>query len=233
MMKVAFCDDEAKILEDLSVKIKKEFEKFNCEIDLYTTENSIKLLEYLKSCPVDILFLDIDMPTISGMDIAEALLNSEIKTLLVFVTGQDALVYKSFKYHPFGFIRKTYFDEEIMGVVRGLIEQIQKSSDTFLFKTNDGFNRIKLKDILYFESESNYLNLHTTDNVYKFRSTLSAIEKELAAKGFIRTHKGFLVNQEHIFSVKYENIVLSNYVTLPIGRTNRDVIKARIMRYMR
>lgn len=233
MIKVAFCDDETKILEDLSVKIKKEFEKINCEIDLYTTENSIRLLEYLKSCPVDILFLDIDMPTISGMDIAEALLNSKIKTLLVFVTGQDALVYKSFKYHPLGFIRKAFFDDEITGVVKGLVEEIQKSSDTFLFKTNDGFNRIKLKDILYFESESNYLNLHTANTVCKFRSTLSAIEKELSAKGFIRTHKGFLVNQEHIFSVKSENIVLSNNVVLPIGRTNRDVIKARIMRYMR
>ena len=114
-----------------------------------------------------------------------------------------------------------------------MVEEIQKSSDTFLFKTNDGFNRIKLKDILYFESESNYLNLHTANTVCKFRSTLSAIEKELSAKGFIRTHKGFLVNQEHIFSVKSENIVLSNNVVLPIGRTNRDVIKARIMRYMR
>lgn len=116
MIKVAFCDDETKILEDLSVKIKKEFEKINCEIDLYTTENSIRLLEYLKSCPVDILFLDIDMPTISGMDIAEALLNSKIKTLLVFVTGQDALVYKSFKYHPFGFIRKAFLTMKSPGL---------------------------------------------------------------------------------------------------------------------
>lgn len=233
MVKVAFCDDEAKILEDLSVKIKSEFEDLSCKIDLYTTENSIELLEYLKNYPVDILFLDIDMPTISGMEIAQTLLNSEIKTLLVFVTGQDALVYKSFKYHPFGFIRKTYFDEEISGVVKSLVEEMQKSSDTFLFKTNDGFNRIKLRDILYFESESNYINLHTNESVYKFRSTVSAIEKELSTKGFIRTHKGFLVNQEHIFSVKSENVVLSNNVVLPIGRTNRDVIKARIMRYMR
>lgn len=233
MIKVAFCDDEAKILEDLSVKIKSEFENLSCKIDLYTTENSIELLEYLKNYPVDILFLDIDMPTISGMEIAQTLLNSEIKTLLVFVTGQDALVYKSFKYHPFGFIRKTYFDEEISGIVKSLVEEMQKSSDTFLFKTNDGFNRIKLRDILYFESESNYINLHTKESVYKFRSTVSAIEKELSTKGFIRTHKGFLVNQEHIFSVKSENVVLSNNAVLPIGRTNRDVIKARIMRYMR
>lgn len=192
MIKVAFCDDETKILEDLSVKIKKEFEKINCEIDLYTTENSIRLLEYLKSCPVDILFLDIDMPTISGMDIAEALLNSKIKTLLVFVTGQDALVYKSFKYHPFGFIRKAFFDDEITGVVKGLVEEIQKSSDTFLFKTNDGFNRIKLKDILYFESESNYLNLHTANTVCKFRSTLRQLKRSFLQRDLSALIKAFL-----------------------------------------
>lgn len=233
MIKVAFCDDEAKILADLSQKVLSEFENNECEIELYITESSMELLEYIKENVVDILFLDIDMPRLSGMDIAETLLNSEMNTLLVFVTGQDALVYKSFKYHPFGFIRKTYFDEEISGVVKGLIEEIHKNSDTFSFKTNDSLNRVKIKDILYFESESNYLNLHTKDFVYKFRSTLSAIENELSSKGFIRTHKGFLVNQEHIFSVKADNIVLDNEAVLPIGRTNRDAIKARIMRYMR
>lgn len=233
MTRVVFCDDEVKILEDLSTKIKKEFEKLDFEIDLYTTENSMELLDHLKKNCVDILFLDIDMPMISGMDVAETLLNNETKTLLVFVTSQDALVYKSFKYHPFGFIRKTHFDEEISGVVEGLIEEIKQGSDTFLFKTNDSINRIKLQDILYFESESNYLNLHTLDTIYKFRSTISSIEKELSVKGFIRTHKGLLVNQEHIFSVKADNVVLDNDAVLPIGRTNRDAIKVRIMRYMR
>lgn len=233
MIKVAFCDDEAKILEDLSQRVINEFKSNKCEIDLYTTVNSMELLEHLKASTIDILFLDIDMPRLSGMDIAETLLNSEINTLLVFVTGQDALVYKSFKYHPFGFIRKTYFDEEISSVVKGLIEELRKNADTFSFKANDSVNRVKIKDILYFESESNYLNLHTKDFVYKFRSTLSAMENELSVKGFIRTHKGFLVNQEHIFSVKTDTVVLDNNDILPIGRTNRDTIKARIMRYMR
>ena len=229
MLNVVICDDSTRDASQLEQYL-LSYDKVPVETKLYT--NPQKMLEQLTR-DTHCVFLDIDMPTISGMDIAETLLNSKIKTLLVFVTGQDALVYKSFKYHPFGFIRKAFFDDEITGVVKGLVEEIQKSSDTFLFKTNDGFNRIKIKNILYFESESNYLNLHTANTVYKFRSTLSAIEKELSAKGFIRTHKGFLVNQEHIFSVKSENIVLSNNVVLPIGRTNRDVIKARIMRYMR
>lgn len=233
MIKAAFCDDEIKILEDLSAKIKNTFKAFECEVDLYGTDKPLSLIEYLKTNSVDVLFLDIDMPKISGMDIAQTLLNSDIKTLLIFVTSHDTLVYKSFKYHPFGFIRKSFFDEEIQEVIKEIIEEIQKNTDTFSFKTNNGFNKIKLNDILYFESESNYLNLHTTDNIYKFRSTLSSVEKELSPKGFIRTHKGFLVNQKHIYSIKAEEIVLSNNEALPIGRTNRETVKARIMRYLR
>ncbi len=233
MIKVAFCDDESKILETLSQKIKGEFASLNCEIELYSTQRSVELLEHLKTHPVDILFLDIDMPTVSGMDIAQALLNSEMRTLLVFVTGQDALVYKSFKYHPFGFIRKTYFDEEIFDVVKNLVDEIRKNHDTFSFKSSDGFTRVKLKEILYFESESNYLKLHTENVVYKFRGTVSTTEKELSQKGFIRTHKGFLVNQKHIFSVKSDSVELDNGTILPIGRTNREMIKSQIMRYMR
>lgn len=204
MIKVAFCDDEAKILDDLSVKIKKEFKKLNCEIDLYTAENSINFLEYLKNNPVDILFLDIDMPIISGMDIAEVLLNSEINTLLVFITGQDALVYKSFKYHSFGFIRKTYFDEEISGVVKGLVQELQKNSDAFSFKIGGSFNRIKLKDIIYFESESNYLNLHTKGTVYKFRINWKISER------IILIDKGSMVFNGSFDCIKYSHASINS-----------------------
>lgn len=128
---------------------------------------------------------------------------------------------------------KTYFDEEIFDVVKNLVDEIRKNHDTFSFKSSDGFTRVKLKEILYFESESNYLKLHAENAVYKFRGTVSTTEKELSKKGFIRTHKGFLVNQKHIFSVKSDSVELDNGTILPIGRTNREMIKSQIMRYMR
>lgn len=233
MIKAALCDDEPKILEDLSAKIAEAFETAGSKINLFKTEDPLELLNYLKNEPVNVLFLDIDMPKISGMDIAKALSESDRKPLLIFVTSHDALVYRSFQYHPFGFIRKTHFDEEILGVVQSVVDELDKSSGLFSFRMNDGLYRIKRKDILYFESESNYLNIHTPEKTYKFRSTLSSVEEELSSKGFIRTHKGFLVNQEHIYSIRSEELVLSNHEVLPIGRSNRESVKAQIMRYMR
>lgn len=233
MIQIAVCDDEKKILNEICGKIQTAFKGLNCQIDITKTSSPFELLEHLKNNAVDVLFLDIDMPSLSGMDIAQFLMDNEIKTLLIFVTSHDALVYQSFKYHPFGFIRKSHFDEEIGTVVKGLVVELQKKSEYFTFKTNEGFFKVLFSDILYFESESNYINLHCTDKQYRFRSTITSLEQELISKGFIRTHKGFLVNQQHIFAIKGDDIELSDKKLLPIGRTNRDSIKKTILRYMR
>ena len=233
MMQIAVCDDEKRVLNEISSKVQNAFADINCPTEMFKTNNPFELLEHLKSNAVDVLFLDIDMPSLSGMDIAQFLMDNEIKTLLIFVTSHDALVYQSFKYHPFGFIRKSHFDEEIRTVVKEIVVELQKKSEYFTFKTNEGFFKILFSDILYFESESNYIHLHCIDKQYRFRSTITSLEQEIASKGFIRTHKGFLVNQQHIFAIKGGDIELSDRKLLPIGRTNRDSIKKTILRYMR
>lgn len=232
MLKIAICDDEPKILDELALKIKNVF-SLKEETDVFKTSNPFELLKHLSENNTDVLFLDIDMPKLNGMDIAEKLLNENTDTLLVFVTSHDALVYKSFRYHPFSFIRKSHFDDEIAYVAKSIIEACNKHREIFSFKTSEGIYRISIRDILYFESDSNYLQLHTEKELYRFRGTLSSLEKELLPKGFIRTHKGFLVNQQHIYAVKGDDIQLYNNELLPIGRTNKDSVKQTIMRYMR
>lgn len=233
MIRISICDDEKTVLNEIGGKIQLAFENENFQAEIFRTANPFELLEYIKHNEIDVLFLDIDMPILNGMDIAQFLIDSNIRPLLIFVTSHDALVYQSFRYHPFGFIRKSYFDEEIGSVVKSITDELQKKSEYFSCKTNEGLFRFLLSDILYFESESNYINLHCKDKVYKFRSTITALEKKLSSKGFIRTHKGFLVNQQHIFAIRGDNIELSSKVIVPIGRTNRDSVKKTILRYMR
>ncbi|MBQ8297518.1 MAG: response regulator transcription factor [Ruminococcus sp.] len=233
MIQIAVCDDEKRVLDEICSKVQNAFAGINCPAEIFKTDNSFELVEHIKNRAIDVLFLDIDMPSLSGMDIAQFLIDSNANTLLVFVTSHDALVYQSFRYHPFGFIRKSHFDEEIGAVVKSIADELQKRNEYFSFKTNEGFFKIPFTDILYFESESNYINLHCTDNQYKFRGTITSLENELTPKGFIRSHKGFLVNQQHIFAIKGDDIELSNKQLLPIGRTNRENVKKTILRYMR
>lgn len=233
MIKIAICDDEKIVLDEICSKVQNAFSEINCTAEIFKTHKPFDLVEHIKNSTTDVLFLDIDMPSLSGMDIAQFLIDSNAEILLVFVTSHDTLVYQSFRYHPFGFIRKSHFDEEIGAVVKSIADELQKRNEHFSFKTNEGFFKVPFEDIIYFESESNYINLHCTDNQYRFRGTITSLENELKAKGFIRTHKGFLVNQQHIFAIKGDDIELSSKELLPIGRTNRESVKKAILRYMR
>lgn len=233
MIKIAICDDEKIVLDEICSKVQDAFSEINCTAEIYNTHNPFDLVEHIKNNTTDVLFLDIDMPSLSGMDIAQFLIDSNAEILLVFVTSHDTLVYQSFRYHPFGFIRKSHFDEEIGAVVKSIADELQNRNEHFSFKTNEGFFKVPFEDIIYFESESNYINLHCTENQYRFRGTITSLENELKAKGFIRTHKGFLVNQQHIFAIKGDDIELSSKELLPIGRTNRESVKKAILRYMR
>lgn len=114
MYNIAICDDEIKTLENIATMIKDKFSSMNIEGNYNTCNYPEELLKILDKEKIDVLFLDIDMPKISGMDIGQYILNKSMDTLLIFVTSHDALVYESFKYHPFGFIRKSHLEDEII-----------------------------------------------------------------------------------------------------------------------
>ena len=124
MISAAVCDDEVSILSYMSERIRLEFVRANVDAELFSASDPFVLLEHIKSSAPDVLFLDIDMPKLGGMDIAQFLIDNDIKTLLVFVTSHDALVYSSFKYRPFAFIRKSFFDGEISAVVRDIAAEL-------------------------------------------------------------------------------------------------------------
>jgi DNA-binding LytR/AlgR family response regulator len=233
MYSIVICDDEPKILEDLSDIIKDTFSKLNISVEYYITQDAKALLEHISEKNIDILFLDIDMPKYSGMEVADYLLNQGSKTLLIFVTNHEALVYQSFQYHPFGFIRKNYFSQEIGQVISSAVNVLQERQDTISIKMNNEIIRIKLCDIMYFEADSNYVNIFTKTTTYHHRESLWVLEKQLSAKGFIRIHKGYLINQQFVHAIRCNEVELSSGGLLPIGRTNHENVRKLLMQYMR
>ena len=233
-MKIYACDDDEKILEDIRRKA-LEYEP-DSEINTYTSGR--ELLEHIENEPCDLLLLDIDMPDISGMDIAKRLNDTRCgndgrKVLLVFVTSHDELVYESFKYHPFGFIRKHYFDEEIKKVLKDCKRELESNVRHFSFRSEGLDTRLLLSDIKYFEADSNYLKIYTKNVEYRFRSTMTAVGNALEQQGFIRIHKGFLVNQAYVKSLNSDVANLVDGTVLPMGKTYVDEAKDKLMRYMR
>ena len=227
-MKIAVCDDENKIVEEITSYIKKDFPM--SEVRAYS--NGESFLAASEERP-EVLLLDIDMPGISGMEVAAALTREKVSTLIVFVTAHDELVYDSFKYHPFAFVRKKFLEEELKTVLSDCEKQLVSRNKKFVFQNASKLVTLSQSDILYFEGQANYLAIHTTSDEYKMRSTMAGVEKELEDSDFLRIHKGFLVNLEHIRVLKTEELELDNGTVLPIGKSYSEAAKKSILKYMR
>ncbi len=223
------CDDELKMLADLSQKVSE----YVPEARIETFSSGNVLLECLRESDCDVLLLDIDMPDISGMEIAKQLMHSSNRPLLVFVTSHDELVYDSFQYHPFGFIRKGFLDSELSRVLDSCMKELKSRVKDFWFRADSQEVRIPLEDIRYIEAEGNYLKLYTTCETYRFRSTMAAIEAEVSDNGFIRIHKGFLVNQAAVRILANDKVQLDDGIALPMGKTYAEEARRQFMRYMR
>lgn len=246
---VYICDDEPEILRYLSENVKNILQ--DCEIVFFLDGHS--LLEKIDKC--DILLLDIDMPDITGLDIAGRLSNMGKQPLLVFVTSHDELVYDSLKFHPFGFVRKSHMAEELAGLLTDCVKKLSVRKRHFCFQSAGAQRKLPLQDILYFEAEGNYLKLFVREGNFlhgdgaaagfskgtgknsgemfcHFRETLGNVEAALSGDGFVRIHKGFLVNQAAVQSLGVDEVVLWDGVRIPVGRSYAKDAKRRLMKWM-
>ena len=236
MYRIAICDDEEKILYDMQKKIEQCFISKEMEAEYFCTNDSEKILEHIKNEAVDVLFLDIDMPRISGMEIASYIKGNKPEMLFVFVTSQEALVYQSFAYRPFGFVRKTHLDSELEELVVRIKKELREKRQELTITKGQEFIRICRQDIIYIESEGNYLNICTKRENLKVRDTMGNMENELKDNGFVRCHKGYLINAHYIEKMKGAQIELrgenENYY-VPIGRSYEKDVKKMIMELIR
>lgn len=228
-MRIYLCDDERQMLQDMAVRI----QSMQPDSRVRCFERSKDLWAALRAEGCDVLCLDIDMPEISGLELAARMEELAARPLLVFVTGHDELVYDSLKFHPFGFVRKAYFAEEMEKLLMDCKEELGSRERHFSFQSRAERVRLPLQEILYFESDGNYVKLFVrTGEPYRFRDTLYSLEAALSVYGFIRIHKGFLVNQKAVRVLRGNEAELGNGTCLPIGKSYAQETRSRLMRYM-
>ena len=228
MIRIAICDDEKRILDDMSKAVRGILE----EVDVAVYLDGQKLIRDIENSPFDIIMLDIDMPEMNGLDVAESIQKMAVKPLIIFVTNHDELVYDSLMLHPFGFVRKSRVDAELKKVLKDAEKEVASREKHFFFHTASGDVKLRLENILYFESEGNYIKVITAEEEYRFRETMQTLEMSLSSDGFVRIHKGFLLNQSSVKMIKSDSVILCNDIQLPFGRSYLESSRKKLMRGM-
>ena len=223
---VAMCDEDTRLLTYQAQAVEACFSAENAVCRLEPFASSEELFKKLDSTEYDMVFLDIDMPQITGFDLAEKVSAKYPKMLIIFVTSHDELVFPTFRYHPFRFIRKSHFDEEIQEAVHEAVRSISERNRILEIQTTEGVQYVYASEILFAESEKNYLSIITKHGILRCRDTVSHKEKEWGPYGFVRTHNGFLVNQRYIYSIEAETVRLrsARYKEVPLSKRRRDAV---------
>ena len=231
-MEIVICDDDELFNEIMSEKLSTVLNKNQIKYNITTFFNGSELITALNDSlnRFDVVFLDVDMPGVNGENIAQYINSSNP---VIFVTNYDDFVFSSFKYRPFGFLRKSHVDSELEEAVIRLDNYLSKSGQCYTFTFQGKLISLPYNKIKYIEAYGHEVVIHTTDTDIRTTRSLSETEKALSSYGFIRVHKSFIVNTRFIFSVERNNIILTDNSSLPVSRTKTEEIKQAMIKFAR
>ncbi|WP_294219433.1 LytTR family DNA-binding domain-containing protein [uncultured Chryseobacterium sp.] len=225
MITCIIVDDEPLAIELLESHLKK--------IDTLQlvgkARNALEAHAILREQPVDLIFLDIQMPHLSGIDLMKSL---AVKPKVIFTTAFREFAVEGFELEAVDYILKPITFERFFRAVDKVVRHtaIEKPESTIMIRT-EGINRkIRTDDIIFIESQGNDVKLYLTYTVYLTKNTITDLADRLSVEGFLRIHRSFLFNPKHVTGYTNADIVMGNY-TIPVGRNYRAEFNAFVDTY--
>ncbi|MCM1179479.1 MAG: LytTR family DNA-binding domain-containing protein [Clostridium sp.] len=217
MLKIAICDDEKNAI--LAVKkIIKSMESLGQQIELIPFENRDSIVEDILAADLDAMLLDIDMPGRNGIEIGDAIALKKQELNLIFLTNRADMVFRAIYCHPFRFIRKSHMETELPEALESVAQKLTNEQFLFEFQNKKESLKVRIKDILYIDSDRHYIQIHEEDKIHRVRGKLSVYEARLKEYGFVRIHIGYLVNVRFIYRMTASIAELDNGTILPVSK---------------
>ena len=199
--------------------------------------SAIEAFQEISKHDIDLVFLDINMPEISGISFAKSI-NKNIK--VIFTTAYRDYAVEGFELRAVDYLLKPISFERFSKAISAYLDMqiplnevkpIESISNDFIFVRSDRVMvKIDFKSIIYIESYSDYIKIHTTEKVIVTRETISAIEGKLPKNQFLRIHRSFIISIEKIESFTNDHVVI-NKQSIPISRSYKKEVQQSLNFY--
>lgn len=228
MIKIAICDDESNILNNTKELIENYSQK---EILIETYTNGEELLK--SNTNFDIIFLDIDMEGINGIETAKKIREYDKQVKIIYITNYTDYTYSAFSVHAFGYLVKPLKPKELYHQLDEALSYIEEDNDqTLEFVTNEGVVRIDIKNIYYFEYQSRKVIMKTTDSKYLLKQKISEIASKMEPYGFAIPHKSFSVNLYNVKSIKGYEVYIMDGSIIPLSQKKSSEFRNSLNIYL-
>jgi DNA-binding LytR/AlgR family response regulator len=217
-LRVLVVDDERPALDELAYLLSAE----QRVAEIVTSSSATEALRILHESPIDAVFLDIQMPGLTGLELAQVLSRFRVPPPVVFVTAHEQHAVEAFALRavdyvlkPVGAARLAEAVRRVASAVDGAAESAPARDDAQVAVERGGVTRfINRGDITHVEAQGDYARLHTAAESHLVRSPLTTLEEEWASARFVRIHRSLLVSLSHVTEVRMDG----GRCTVVVGR---------------
>ncbi|BBF42061.1 two-component response regulator [Lachnospiraceae bacterium KM106-2] len=232
MYKVALYDTDKKIISQMEYFFKIHVTNF--ELNIF--ENGEELLESLKNSEYyELIILGIGLTSgNNGITLAQQIRQLDVDSNIVFISNLECYYYEAFEVEPLRFYKKPIDWKRFKGMLQVLTERLDKTNKYFFFKKENAIHKIRISDIIYFESQRRIINIVTKQGEFSYYDKLDSVEEYIKKRNnnFIRIHKSFFVNSYHITKFEYAKVHMDNDAILPISENKRIKIRDEFMEFI-
>lgn len=222
LMNIALCDDNPAFLQLLKMQLDTYWARYDWVVNCDCYQSADALLKSNLE-RYQVIFLDVDMPSLNGLEAAGIIRRRCPDLLIVFITAFIEYAPAGYCVDAFRYLLKTDLEAELPLCLSAIWERLYVSQESIEIQLPDRTWHIRLKDILYFEGTSQrHVLLHSLASSKKLEclGKLSAFETQLSAKGFLRIQRSYLVNMLHIEQINNYHAILSNHERLKVSELN-------------
>ncbi|EJT5921886.1 response regulator transcription factor [Clostridium perfringens] len=227
MFSIALCEDNSLQREELKNNLSKVLDEIGVEYKLLTFETGEDLLrEYPEN--LDMLFLDIQMGELTGMETARKVRKYDDKVEIIFITALWDYIQKGYEVRAFRYLIKPVKFKELQEQVTACVENILHKRYTYItIKDKNNVLKIRTEDILFLETFERKVIIHTNSQDYIVKMSMNKLEKGLNNKGFFRCHTSYIVNLIKIEEIKKDYLLINKF-TLPVSKHRMKNLKLRL-----
>lgn len=229
-MKIAICDDEDIFREQL----KNDLEAYYRSLDvlIHSVSSGEALLEASEKNKYDLIFLDIEMQGMDGLEAAKCLQQSGTKAKIIFLTSHTELAMEGYEVEAFRFLGKPVEQQKLYAALKAFEACVSKEIRIAI--TENGMQYyLPCDEICYLESQNVYLRIVMQKEEHLIRRKLKDMAKELPQELFVTIHRSYIVNLKYIKSFQGNQVMLTDGTILPVSKGNKELFTEQMMKYMR
>ncbi|MDE7310541.1 MAG: LytTR family DNA-binding domain-containing protein [Eubacterium sp.] len=232
MLRIAVCDAcraDVELLEQAMDGVSS----YDVDYDVYFS--TIELLDHIREQKdsYHIYIFEIEMPEMSGLELAEIIRGLDSKALFIFLTANAIHVMEVFGVVTFDYIQKPISLEKLESVLKKAVIYLQLIRQDFVFQYRKNFFRVNCGEILYIEKKGRQAVICTAHEIYKTNMNMKELWEQLDRQSFVQIHLSYIVNLRHIRAVEKNEVLLDTGVRVAVARSRKQQLKENYLEYIK